>query len=262
MKLFLFAAHVIFALSIYSQEGDKNISGKVIYELNKDLGLPVSNDWKLEFNNNESLFTVSSPIEYTSTADKFIKKGENIKLSEKLVGHLYINLVRDSVYSQGLVYKTPYYIKDKIHYNTWKLSSETKEIAGFQCQKAKGNFRGRYYEVWFTPDIPVSLGPWKLLGLPGLILYAKDQTGSVEFIAKSIVLNDKISPVTKAYKELPHIGEIKTLQEYIKLKDLEYLEIHKAALARAPRKENTTTEVIPAGRLYKMEISYEWEQED
>jgi len=46
---------------------------------------------------------------------------------------------------------------------------------GYPCQKAKCNFRGRQWTVWFASDIPVSDGPWKLGGLPGLIMEAYDQ---------------------------------------------------------------------------------------
>ena len=52
----------------------------------------------------------------------------------------------------------------------WELASETKEIMGYICQLATCNYRGRIWKVWFSPDIPINEGPWKLFGLPGLVL--------------------------------------------------------------------------------------------
>jgi len=72
-------------------------------------------------------------------------------------------------------------IKDPAEPITWILMKENKTIAGFNCNLAKGWFRGRYYSAWFTPDIPVQAGPWKLNGLPGLILEAYDSTASIKF---------------------------------------------------------------------------------
>ena len=40
-------------------------------------------------------------------------------------------------------------------------------MASFDCQKAECDFRGRRWEAWFTTEIPVGEGPWKLRGLPG-----------------------------------------------------------------------------------------------
>lgn len=56
----------------------------------------------------------------------------------------------------------------------WQLKSDTMTILSYHCQKAVCHFKGRDYEAWFTPEIPRSEGPWKLQGLPGLILRAKD----------------------------------------------------------------------------------------
>ena len=40
--------------------------------------------------------------------------------------------------------------------------------------------------MWFTPDIPVSEGPWKLHGLPGLILQAEDSEHWFSFVCIEI----------------------------------------------------------------------------
>lgn len=48
---------------------------------------------------------------------------------------------------------------------------------------ATADFRGRHWTAWFATDIPVSDGPWKLGGLPGLILEAYDKGHQYTFTA-------------------------------------------------------------------------------
>ena len=68
----------------------------------------------------------------------------------------------------------------------WKFSSDTTTILGYKCMKATTTFRGRDYEVWFTPFIPISQNLWKFDGLSGLILKAKDTKGYFEWTAIGI----------------------------------------------------------------------------
>ncbi len=56
----------------------------------------------------------------------------------------------------------------------WNITNESMVILSYTCKKATTTFLGRQYEAWFTPDIPIDNGPWKLGGLPGLILKAND----------------------------------------------------------------------------------------
>jgi len=68
----------------------------------------------------------------------------------------------------------------------WEITGEHGTVASFDCQKAECDFRGRRWEAWFTTEMPFSEGPWKLRGLPGLILYARDTTGQYSFEAVSV----------------------------------------------------------------------------
>lgn len=76
---------------------------------------------------------------------------------------------------------TEYLIEQNYPQLEWEIGEETKEIGGFHVQQAKTHFGGRNYTVWFTPDLPFAFGPWKLHGLPGLILEAHDDTNEVQF---------------------------------------------------------------------------------
>ncbi len=63
----------------------------------------------------------------------------------------------------------------------WELTDTTATVLGYECMGARCNFRGREWTVLYTEDIPVSEGPWKLHGLPGLIMKATDAKGDYTF---------------------------------------------------------------------------------
>lgn len=68
----------------------------------------------------------------------------------------------------------------------WVITGEVKKIAGYSCTKAIGSIYGRQWEVYFTDKIPVAFGPWKLGGLPGLILEAQNKDLDFIYTIKEI----------------------------------------------------------------------------
>ncbi|MDT8346968.1 MAG: GLPGLI family protein [Flavobacteriaceae bacterium] len=92
--------------------------------------------------------------------------------------------------------KNHYAIQENLPKIQWKIEEETKSIGNYTCRKATTSFRGRNYTVWFTPEIPLPYGPWKLNGLPGLILEAYDDTGTYSWMVKSIQPNTSQTIIT------------------------------------------------------------------
>lgn len=82
----------------------------------------------------------------------------------------------------------------------WNILPDTMTLMTYPCQKAVCHFKGRDYEAWFTPDIPRSEGPWKLYGLPGLILKVRDSEGHYTFECTAIS-NNQGETITYGGKE-------------------------------------------------------------
>lgn len=77
-----------------------------------------------------------------------------------------------SVYQKVI---TDFYVYDEnLNCYNWQIEEETKTIAGYLCQKATAHYMGRDYVAWFTNEIPISDGPYKFNGLPGLIVNIHD----------------------------------------------------------------------------------------
>ncbi len=68
-----------------------------------------------------------------------------------------------------------YQCEEKTETPDWQMVPDsTREVLGYQCQLATARFKGRQWSAWYTEDIPLDEGPWKLRGLPGLVLSAYD----------------------------------------------------------------------------------------
>ena len=71
----------------------------------------------------------------------------------------------------------------------WEITDSTAIIGGYECLLAISDYRGRRWFAWFAPDIPISEGPWKLCGLPGLILEACDDKNHYQYTIVTLIPN-------------------------------------------------------------------------
>lgn len=105
----------------------------------------------------------------------------------------------------------------------WTLTDDTLTVSGYLCQQATATHRGVEWHVWYTEEIPSSAGPWRLRGLPGLIVKAENDAHTF-CLAK---LRQEASPITapeqspevqrmKYAKLLKHKNEIYGNREYAK----------------------------------------------
>lgn len=78
----------------------------------------------------------------------------------------------------------------------WNIVADTTvTLLGYECVMAESDYHGRHWTAWFAPEIPVPFGPWKLRGLPGLILKA-EADGDFTFTATGLENTDRaITPM-------------------------------------------------------------------
>ena len=108
---------------------------------------------------------------------------------------IYRNLEQGKFTTYSTVFGSHYLITEDITIPEWTMYEDsTITVLGMECKKATTNFRGRYWEVWYTEEIPISQGPWKLCGLPGMIL--KANSPKFMLIEAISIKNKNLEPVT------------------------------------------------------------------
>lgn len=116
----------------------------------------------------------------------------------------------DHIFSYGM-----YEYEEPFDNFIWQITSETDTIHDYVCQKAICDFGGRTWEAWFAMEIPISDGPYKFCGLPGLILNIADTQDHYSYKFLSI---EKPSEPMMIYEVVE--DRIKTTKkEFFKLRD-------------------------------------------
>ena len=114
------------------------------------------------------------------------------KECEPIVVYMLTNLRDSTLTYYGKIFINNYRYEEPVPQFDWKYEDETREVMGYECRKATTRWRGRDWTAWYS-EIPVSAGPWKFNGLPGLILRLEDSKG--EHMFEAVDSKDHVYPI-------------------------------------------------------------------
>ncbi|MDR6194580.1 GLPGLI family protein [Siphonobacter sp. SORGH_AS_0500] len=218
MKKVLF---LIIYLLVCIKSNGQNVVAKVLYRQQE---IPKQNaaakrdvDCILLFNSSQSLYYETSKNRVSNLKSGADDNVENIELdsgNDGLVFFNYQDYQSKKLSSNEAIFSRKYFVQEKIVVPKWVITKEYKKIGSFKCQKAKAFYRDRNYMAWFTTEIPSLAGPWKLQGLPGLILEAESEDGEVKFLFESLIFNPKNEKIAilKTY------GKPMTLADFVEIR--------------------------------------------
>lgn len=121
-----------------------------------------ADSFQLIFNTDSTLY---QPV---GSVSSFLH-GTGVPMAEK--NRVFSRLSSFQYSAQKNAYSEQRFIRDSLVKIRWKLTDETREIAGYACRRANGLLRDSIYVVAFYTDaIKTKGGPEGFHGLPGMIL--------------------------------------------------------------------------------------------
>jgi GLPGLI family protein len=140
----------------------------------------------------DRLMVKSMPNEIVGDSFEIAKQRESIKrqlgasLNRPAVAKTFINFMTNIAQKPKVIGNKSYCLIDSLSKIIWELKEETLTIEGLFCQKARGFFIDKYYDVWFAPSVPFAAGPLYMHGLPGVIVLATSEDEKTRYRMKSL----------------------------------------------------------------------------
>ena len=216
MKQILFIAISLIYITSYSQT-QFITKGRIVYEKTVNQHKPLEeegsdNEWwkeimksfpkivkdqyELKFNESRSIYKLVKE----NTENKYMW-GSKPNESDNSISDF--NSHSSSI--QREIFDNTYLIKDTLRNIEWRITQETREIAGFECKKAVSKICDSVVVVAFYADqIPVSAGPENFGGLPGMIMGLAIPRMYTTWFATKLELTEptdqQLNPVQKGKK--------------------------------------------------------------
>jgi GLPGLI family protein len=133
---------------------------------------------------------------------------------------IFADLEQEKSVSQKAVFEQTFLVADTMRHIKWKITDETRVIAGFNCRRANALIMDSIYVVaFYTDEILTSGGPESFSGLPGMILGIALPHQHVTWFATKVeavqVPEAQVTAPAKG-KRVTNAGLSETLQNAIK----------------------------------------------
>ncbi len=213
----------------------------------REMILLVGKKWNKYMNYNyfrlDSVISTKDKSKLTVGQYESIKKEYDIEWGSDMTSFILKNKTDGMLQVYDRVMLDRFVYSDSIPKWNWKLHNETKKYCGYVCHKATTRFRGRNWVAWYC-DLPVSEGPWKFSGLPGLILAVYDTSTNQRFIANTV--RKKQNAIVLVDRK-----EMKTTRERFNKAQKEYCENAGTMIANSGLVQKVTSTNGDIGPSYK-----------
>jgi GLPGLI family protein len=130
----------------------------------KSMAKTGSSYFDLYFSNDKSLYKPGREVIVAQRPPDWV----NGQATDNIV---FTDLEKQTGIAQKHVYENTYLVQDSLHSYNWKISNDTRTIAGLECRKATTVIMDSVFVVaFFTEQILCTSGPEGFTGLPGMIL--------------------------------------------------------------------------------------------
>lgn len=120
---------------------------------------------------------------------------------------VFSDLSKSRYVATKVIFDDKFLVKDSTRQIKWKITSETRNIAGFECRRANALIMDSVYIVAFYTDMIVpSGGPESFNGLPGMILGVAVPHEHVSWFATKVFVEE----VKPADIKMPAKGKLVT----------------------------------------------------
>jgi len=182
----LFTIHYsLFAQDIFIAKGKIEFEKRVNLYKNLDDQREGSDedggfDWYGQMKKQMPEFDVTYFNLYFDEVKTLYKPGREVQTAQKIPDWfkgpandniVYCDLQAYKSIAQKSVYESTFLIQDSLRKANWKITNDTREIAGFKCRKATTIINDSVFVVaFYTDQIVTSGGPESFNELPGMIL--------------------------------------------------------------------------------------------
>nr|WP_319399686.1 GLPGLI family protein [uncultured Carboxylicivirga sp.] len=200
------------------QRDAQNTDDKTTYTMLLYLGDKVSKFEHMQAYIRDSLRNKAKTAanQYTAYMDMFEKSASSetagYLASFRIIKHLNSNHL---FLSEKIVFcRQNIKVMEEPVFNWQLINSSPEVLQGYTCNKASLLFKGRTYTAWYTPEIPISDGPYKFKGLPGLIVKIEDTQHQHCFVLNKFTKTAYHIPI---YTQAQNYTSV-TMTEYYKIK--------------------------------------------